>query len=80
MSKDAFVELRATLSENIKRLRQERGLAQERLGLEAGVDRTLISKIERQRGNPTLEVLVKIAACLQVPVTDLLQPRQQGGA
>lgn len=72
MSQKSFPELQEILSENIKTLRAERGLAQERLGLEAGVDRTLVSKIERQIANPTLEILVKLATCLDVPVQRLL--------
>ena len=67
-----FGELRAILSQNIKSLRRSRGLAQERLGLESGVDRTLVSKIERQIANPSLEILSKIAAHLQVSVVELL--------
>jgi transcriptional regulator with XRE-family HTH domain len=72
MSQKSFSEMQALLSENIKALRSERALAQERLGLEAGVDRTLVSKIERQIANPTLEILVKLANCLDVPVHRLL--------
>ena len=67
-----FKELKDILSQNIKSLRQERRLAQERLGLESGVDRTLVSKIERQIANPSLEILSKIAAHLQVSVVELL--------
>lgn len=67
-----FTELKTILSQNIKSLRRERGLAQERLGLESGVDRTLVSKIERQIANPSLEILSKIAAHLQVSVLELL--------
>lgn len=67
-----FVALKAVLSQNIKRLRKTKGLAQERLGLESGVDRTLVSKIERQLANPSLEILSKIAAHLQVSVIELL--------
>ncbi len=66
-------ELQLTLSENIRHLRGQRGLSQERLALEAGVDRTLVSKIERVIANPTLDVLVKLAIALQVPVTRLLK-------
>ncbi|NDF99410.1 MAG: XRE family transcriptional regulator, partial [Chitinophagia bacterium] len=43
------------------------------LALEAGVDRTLVSKIERTIANPTLEVLTKLAFVLGVPVTRLLK-------
>ena len=67
-----FVELKAVLSQNIKSLRRDKGLAQERLGLESGVDRTLVSKIERQIANPSLEILSKIADYLEVSVIELL--------
>jgi transcriptional regulator with XRE-family HTH domain len=72
MREQDFLALKATLSENIKSLRRERGIAQERLGLESGVDRTLVSKIERQIANPSLEILSKIAAQLDVSVVTLL--------
>ena len=60
------------LAANIKKMRLERGMAQERLALEAGVDRTLVSKIERKIANPSLEILVKLACVLKVKVTSLL--------
>ena len=63
---------RQILSRNIKELRMDRGLAQERLALEAGVDRTVVSKIEREVSNPSLEILVKLAVVLKVPVSRLL--------
>lgn len=72
MAEDAQ-ELRAALSSNIRALRKAQGLAQERLGLEAGVDRTFVSKLERGIGNPTLDILVKIANRLGVRVVDLLE-------
>ena len=67
-----FLDIKQVLSENIKALRKERNLAQERLALEACVDRTVVSKIERQVSNPSLEILVKLALTLNVPVTRLL--------
>ena len=42
---------------NLKAIRAEKGLAQERLALEAGVDRTVVSKIERAKVNPNLDLL-----------------------
>jgi len=67
---------KAVLATNIKALRLEMGLAQERLALEAGVDRTLVSKIERQIANPSLEILVKLAVILKIPVTTLLTDKK----
>ncbi len=63
------------LAFNIKRIRLERGLAQERLALEAGVDRTLVSKIERLVANPSLEILVTLATALSVPVDSLFRDK-----
>ena len=72
MAINDFQELQSVLSDNIKQLRIARGLAQERLGLESGVDRTMVSKVERRIANPTLEMLVKLANTLEVSVSDLL--------
>ncbi len=73
MWESEFQELRLALSENVRLLRGRRGLSQEQLALEAGVDRTLVSKIERTIANPTLEVLAKLAVVLDVPVVRLLK-------
>lgn len=76
MSEKDFAKLKGVLSNNLKMLRQEKGIAQERLGLESGVDRTLVSKIERQIANPSLETLGKIASYLQVSVVELLTKKK----
>lgn len=68
-----LTELRRHLADNVRGLRGERQLSQERLALEAGVDRTLVSKIERQRANPSLEVLAKICVVLDVPIARLFE-------
>jgi transcriptional regulator with XRE-family HTH domain len=67
-----LANLKANLSKNIKKYRKDKGLAQERLALEAGVDRTLVSKIEREIGNPSIEILFKISIILDVSISELL--------
>ena len=67
-----LANLKANLSKNIKKYRKDMGLAQERLALEAGVDRTLVSKIEREIGNPSIEILFKISIILDVSISELL--------
>jgi transcriptional regulator with XRE-family HTH domain len=66
-------ELKVSLSENVRILRGSSGLSQEQLALEAGVDRTLVSKIERTIANPTLEVITKLAVALGVSAARLLR-------
>jgi transcriptional regulator with XRE-family HTH domain len=72
MWQEELKQKKVALAMNIKAIRLKSGLAQEKLALEAGVDRTLVSKIERQIANPTLEILVKLAFTLKVPIITLL--------
>jgi transcriptional regulator with XRE-family HTH domain len=64
--------IRGTIAENVRRFRAERGIAQEKLALLAGVDRTMVSKIERKLTNPSIETLLKLANVLDVSVSNLL--------
>lgn len=48
-------------------------LSQERLALDADVDRTYVSQIERGIGNPSLLVLCKLGLVLNTDVCDLLE-------
>jgi len=67
-------EIRVRLATNLRRLRGERGVSQERLALEAGVDRTMLSKIERRISNPSVEILLKLANRLNVDLVSLVFP------
>jgi transcriptional regulator with XRE-family HTH domain len=64
------------LADNLRQMRGSRGLSQEKLALEAGVDRTLVSKIERLVANPSLEVLSRLAVALDISITQLLEDSQ----
>lgn len=68
-----FDSAKATLATNIRRLRQEAGLSQEGLALAAEVDRTYVSQIEREIGNPSLLILCRLADVLKVDPITLLQ-------
>jgi transcriptional regulator with XRE-family HTH domain len=70
----SFNKHRNYLSLNTKRLRKNKGVSQEKLADEAGIDRTLVSKIEGGLGNPTLAIMVKLAGALGVGICDLLGP------
>ena len=73
MNKKTLEEVRLDLAMNLKAIRAEKGLAQERLALDAGVDRTVVSKIERARTNRSLDVLLRLANHLDTTLDRLLQ-------
>lgn len=60
---------------NVRRLRLEKGLTQEQLAHDAGIDLTYLGGIERGRRNPSLMVMVGIATALQASPADLLGVR-----
>ena len=62
------------LGKQIAHLRKEiTKLSQDDFALQAGLDRTYISSIERGERNATLMTLVKIANALEVPVSELVK-------
>ncbi len=61
-------------------LRARRGLSQEQLGADAGLHRNYVGALERGEINPTFRVLLKLAAGLRVPLSELVAvyERQRG--
>ena len=66
------MDVRQRLGINLRRLRLEKGLGQEKFALEYGFDRTYISGIERGVRNPTIVIVQKLADALGVPIAVLL--------
>ncbi len=63
-----------TVSENIRKLRQKKGISQDRLSKEADLALNTIVKIENSENqNPTVETLEKIAKEFDVYVRALFQ-------
>lgn len=60
------------LGKKVKEWREYRGLTQEELGYETGLDRGYISGVERGVRNPTVRSLEKIAKALHIRVSDLI--------
>jgi len=60
------------IGEFIRRTRKVRGLSQELLAVDAGVDRSYMGGIERGEHNLTVMTLIRIAAALDCKVSVLL--------
>jgi len=67
----------AIVAENVRVARKAAGMSQEELALEAGVDRTYVSQVERQLRNTTIVVLSRLAKALKTTPDKLLVPRKQ---
>lgn len=65
---------RQRISENLKRLRNEQGLSQEKTAELADFHRTYISQLERCVTNVSIDGLERLAHALGVDVVELLSP------
>lgn len=62
------MDARTIIGWNLRKLRVERGLSQERLALEAKIDRAYVGRVERGKENVTVATLEALARVLEVPV------------
>lgn len=62
-----------TFASNLRRLRQERDLSQERLAHDAGLNTTHVAKIERTEREPGVRTVDKLARALGVPAGELFE-------
>lgn len=60
------------LSENLKRIRKNKGFNQQRVGEKAGMLASTYSRIEGMKVTPTIETVDKIAKALEVDIFSLL--------
>jgi transcriptional regulator with XRE-family HTH domain len=63
---------RTRLAENLKQQREARGLTQQELSDRSGVPRPTLAHLESGQGNPTLSVLIKVAAALGTGIEALV--------
>ena len=65
--------LRDILAKNMRRLRAARGLTQEALAYDSGINRTYLSAVERSERNVSIDNVARIAKALQVEPWKLLK-------
>jgi len=68
----------ALVARNLRRLRVDKGLSQEALAIDAGVDRTYVSRLERGLENPTVAVLERLAKAVNSSITEFFVPPARG--
>jgi transcriptional regulator with XRE-family HTH domain len=73
------MDLRQVFAANLRRARHARGLSQEALAYEAGVNRTYLSKLEKGASYVGLEIIGKLADMLGLEAADLLKAPPRKG-
>ncbi|MFI3735551.1 helix-turn-helix domain-containing protein, partial [Citrobacter braakii] len=64
-------QIKKSFGENIKRKRLEKNFSQEELALNAGLDRTYISGVERGKRNVSIVNIHKISIALGIEIKEL---------
>lgn len=67
------MELKQKFGLVIRDLRLKKGVSQERLALDADIDRTYIGHIEKGNRNVSIEIVEKLAAYFQMSISELFK-------
>ena len=67
------MDVRKQFGARVRALREARGWSQEELAEQAGLHRTYVSAVERGVRNPTVTVMARIAAALEVSLAVLVE-------
>jgi transcriptional regulator with XRE-family HTH domain len=70
----------AQVAKVLRELREKRGLSMTELAARAGLSRAMISFIEHELRNPTLDTLLRIAAVLEVDLAQILRKAADAAA
>jgi len=65
---------RAIFAKHLRLLRHQRGLSQEELSAQCGLDKNYIGKLEREENSPTLDTLDIIAEKLSTTAWGMIKP------
>ncbi|OSI68547.1 helix-turn-helix domain-containing protein [Bradyrhizobium canariense] len=74
------MKARALVAWNVRRIRVDRGIPQEQLAYDAGIDRSYMSGLERQSENPTIDLLDRLAGTLGVHLSEFFIQPPKGAA
>jgi len=66
------IKLRREIGNNLKRIRNKKELKQVEVAVEAGINHSYYSKIERGEVNPSLEKIYRIIKALRIRSSEIL--------
>jgi transcriptional regulator with XRE-family HTH domain len=65
------MKAQALIARNLRRIRVQQGLSQENLAVDAGVDRSYMSRLERGLENPSIAILERLSHALNTEIIEL---------
>ncbi|MBI4689076.1 MAG: helix-turn-helix transcriptional regulator, partial [Nitrospirae bacterium] len=72
------MEKKKVIGLRIKELRRAKNMSQEKLSEKIGISSKYLSSIERGKGNPSLDTVIKLALALDVELSDVFTLSHQG--
>ncbi|MDR3505112.1 MAG: helix-turn-helix transcriptional regulator [Acidocella sp.] len=72
------MNVQALVARNIRRLRVARKISQDVFAADAGIDRAYVSRLETGQENPTILILERLAAALEVEIAELFRKPAPG--
>jgi transcriptional regulator with XRE-family HTH domain len=72
------MKVQALVARNLRRLRVRSGLSQEVLAVDAEIDRSYVSRLERGLENPTVAVLDRLAVALEADIAEFFARPKPG--
>ena len=70
------MDMRALVGRNVKRIRERKGLTQERFAELSGFSQQYISGLENGKRNPSIVTIYELSKALGVSHMDLVRPTQ----
>jgi transcriptional regulator with XRE-family HTH domain len=68
------------LAKVLRELREEQGISMTELAAKAGLSRAMISHVEHELRNPTVDTLLRIAAVLKVDASEILRRAERAAS
>ena len=66
-------DVKISFGKRLRKLREAKGVSQEALAHDAGLDRTYVSSIERGKRNVSLENIARLSRALGIPMSELFK-------
>jgi transcriptional regulator with XRE-family HTH domain len=71
------MDMRRLVGQNVRKIRQKRGLTQEHFADISGFSQQYVSSLEQGHRNPTIITIYELAVALGVSHVDLVRPKKR---